>query len=126
MVRQERLGNLIADREHRVERALRFLKNHPDLAPANFAHFGFADLRQIAPFKEHLPFRDERRRHRQQPHDRVARDRFAAARFAHQRNAFTLLDVERNPVDRARNAGIGLEMRMKILNLKQAHDGLRH
>ncbi len=110
MVRQIRLGNLLANREYRIQRALRFLKDHPDLPSAHRTHLRIAQPRQIAPLKEHLPLRNERRRHRQQAHDRITGDGLAAPRFAHERHALALFDIKRNPIHRPSHAGIGLEM----------------
>ena len=43
----QRLANLLADGEHRVERAHRFLKHHADTRAAAFAHGRFRQAQQI-------------------------------------------------------------------------------
>ena len=51
-MRPHRLGDLIADGKHRIERAHRLLKDHADAAAADLAHAGFAERHQIAPLEQ--------------------------------------------------------------------------
>ena len=44
----QRFGNLIADREDRIERRHRLLKDEADLGAADGAHVALAELEQIA------------------------------------------------------------------------------
>ena len=78
----QRLGDLLADGEHRIERAHRLLEDHADLPAAHLAHLARADRQQIAALEAHLAD-DPALRARQQAQDRQAGDGLAAARFAH-------------------------------------------
>ena len=47
LMQPQRLGDLVADRQHRIERGHRLLKDHRDLVAANVPHLGFFELHQI-------------------------------------------------------------------------------
>ena len=49
LVQGQRLGDLPADRQHRVQRGHRLLEDHRDLVAAHLAHLGFAEVEQVAP-----------------------------------------------------------------------------
>ena len=57
-VQQQRLANLEADGQYRIQRRHRILKNHRDIAPAYGAHGIFTDRQQIAAFKQNAPVRN--------------------------------------------------------------------
>ena len=57
-MQQQRLANLEADGQHRIQRRHRILKNHRDIAPAYGAHGIFTDRQQIAAFKQNAPVRN--------------------------------------------------------------------
>ena len=80
-VHGERLGNLIADAHHRVERRHRLLEDERDARAPHLAHLGLAQGQQVAPLEEHRAAGDAARR-LQQPQDRERGHRLAAARFA--------------------------------------------
>ncbi len=48
-VQPHRLGDLFADRQHRVERGHRILEDHRDLIAANLAHLALALVGQVLP-----------------------------------------------------------------------------
>ena len=50
----EGLGDLPADRQHRVQRGHRLLKDHADVAAAHLAHLLVGKLQQVAPAKQDL------------------------------------------------------------------------
>ena len=54
-VDDERLRNLVADREHRVQGGHRLLKNEPDLGAANRLHLAFGQRQQIASVQQNPP-----------------------------------------------------------------------
>jgi hypothetical protein len=57
-VDEKRLGNLIADAHHRIERGHRLLKNQRDARATHFAHFAFGQGEKIAALEHHAAARD--------------------------------------------------------------------
>jgi hypothetical protein len=53
---EQRLHDLLADREDRVERGHRLLEDHRDVAAADLAHLLGGELEQVATFEQHPPF----------------------------------------------------------------------
>ena len=80
-MRAHRLGDLMADGEHRIECAHRLLKDHADAAAAHPAHVGLAELHQVATLEQNLAGAPAAAP-RQQPEDRQRGERFAAAALA--------------------------------------------
>jgi hypothetical protein len=67
VVRLDRLDQLVADREHRVQRRLRVLKDHRDATPADVPHLALRLLEQVlAPETDHATD-DPRHRSRLEP-----------------------------------------------------------
>ena len=58
----QRLLDLVADREHRVQRGLRVLQDHRDAAPAHPAHVALALRHEVLAFEEDLALHDAARR----------------------------------------------------------------
>src|SRR5579883_1574590 len=86
-----RLGELEADRQHRVERGHRVLEDHRDFVAADVPHLAFGerdeiDAPAIAGIEENFAVGDPSRWIRHQPHDREGGHGFAAAAFAHDAN----------------------------------------
>src|ERR1700759_4606883 len=75
------LGDLLADREHRIERAHRLLEDHADAPAADPAHLARADLQEIAAVEQDLAGHAALGP-RQEAQDGEAGDGLAAARFA--------------------------------------------
>jgi serine kinase of HPr protein (carbohydrate metabolism regulator) len=50
----DRLGDLAADRQDRVQRGHRLLENHADLAAAHLPHLFFRQAHQVAAGEQHL------------------------------------------------------------------------
>ena len=71
-VDQQRLHDLEADGEHRVERRHRLLEDHRDVAPANLAHLVVGELQQVAALEEDAAADDAPGGLREEPHDRRA------------------------------------------------------
>ena len=86
-MRAHRLGDLMADGEHRIECAHRLLKDHADAAAAHLAHVGLAELHQVATLEQNLAG-PPAAAPRQQPQDRQCGDRFAATALAHDAEGF--------------------------------------
>ena len=86
LVRAELLGDLPADRVHRVQRRHRVLEDHRDLAAADRAHLASARAAAGRARVEDLA-RDDRVRVADQPHHGHHRDGLAGARLADDRRA---------------------------------------
>src|SRR5260370_953574 len=82
LVQRQRLADLPADRQYRVERGHRLLKDHRDVVAAHVAHFSFAELAQVAPGEADHPRDDAPGRRRDEAQDRQRGDALAAARLA--------------------------------------------
>jgi hypothetical protein len=98
------LGELPSDGEHRVERGHRLLEDHRDVPAAHGAHFFLGELEEIASLVEDLPALDAAGRLGDEAHYAEGRHRLAATRLSDQRHGLALLDVPRDPVDRAHRA----------------------
>src|SRR5688572_31827510 len=95
----QRLRNLIADGENRVERSHRLLKNERDLGAANLTHVALRQRQQVPVLESNAAARYASRR-LDQAHYRKRGDRFAAARFADEPQGFTGSNLEADIVDR--------------------------
>ena len=104
----QRLGDLVADGKHRIERAHRLLKDHRDAAAADRAHRAGAARGEIDAV-EHDRAVEAGEIVRQQPQDRKAGDGLAAAAFADDADAFARRDVEIDLARRLPDALRGLE-----------------
>ena len=118
LVLDERLGNLIAAGEHRVERRHGLLENHGDLVAANLAHLLARELEEVFPLEQHLS-RDLRRRDVQKPHNGERGHALAAAGFSHDAHTFALTHREAHVVDRTEHAVIGMESDGQAVDVEQ-------
>ena len=98
----ERLLDLAADREDRVQGRHRLLEDQRDSRAANLLHRSFVELHQVAPVEPHRSAGDATRTI-DQPKDRQRRHRLAAAGFTDQAERLPLVDVEAH-VDHRRRA----------------------
>ena len=80
-VQDQRLGDLLADGHHRIERRHRLLEDHRDLVAAHAAHLFFADLQEVAAAELDRARDDAARRIGDEPHQRQRRHALAAARI---------------------------------------------
>ncbi len=118
-VDEQRLHDLLADREHRVERGHRLLEDHRDVAAADRAHLVGGQFEQVAAFEQHAPLGHAAGGFRQQAHDGERRYRLAAAGFADDGDHFAALDRVGNAVDRVHDAARGVELDVQILHRQQ-------
>src|SRR5215475_9599603 len=58
LVQAHGLSDLIANREHRIERGHRFLENHGNIVATDTTHLRWGEGQQIRPFKKNLPVND--------------------------------------------------------------------
>ncbi len=93
-MQHQHFRDLLANRENRVERGHRLLKNHGDLVAPNGAHRLGGKPGEIAPLVEDAPRADRNRRIGQQPQDREGRDAFATAGFADKAQHLSHADLE--------------------------------
>ena len=110
----ERLGDLPLDRQHRVQRRHRLLKDHADLAAADLAHLLLGQLQQVAAVEPDFAPGDPSRRVRDQPQHRHRGDRFAGPAFADHRHGLAGIHRIRDAVDRAYDTGAGAKLGMKV------------
>src|SRR6266404_7645139 len=118
MVQFDRLADLVANREDRIERRHRLLKNHRDLVAAYLAHRFVVELQEIPPAIDNFTADDFSRRRLDETHDRQRGHALAATRFADQAESFALADLETYAVDGAHFALRRKKRRLKIFNLE--------
>ena len=116
-----RFGNLFADRQDRIERRHRVLKDHRDLAAANLAHLRSGFLEQVFAFEEYLALRIDPAGPLDEAHDRKRVDRLARSRFADDAQRRTGIERIREAVDGGDQAVLGVERRPEVLDLEQRH-----
>ena len=92
------ISDLPADGQRRVERALRILEHHGDVAAANGAHAGLVDAKQILPVEHHAPAGGARRR-AEQAHHRKHAQALAGAGFADDADSLSCRDGEIDAAD---------------------------
>ena len=82
IVRRDRLGDLVTDREHGIERRHRILEDHRNLPTADLLQLLLRHGQEIATLVERLSAHDPPRRHRDQPEHRHDRDALSRTRLA--------------------------------------------
>ena len=97
-MRADRLYDLRADPVDRIERVHRALGDERDPAPADLSHFVDAQGEEVAPRKRILPAAFGVIR--QDTQDRACDRRLAAAGFADDADRLSVIDGERNAVQR--------------------------
>ena len=116
---EQRLHDLLPDRQDRIERGHRLLEDHGDVAPAHRAHVVVGELEQVATLEQDAAGGDAGRVPGQQPHDGERGHRLAAAGFADDGHDLAAVDVVGDAVDRAHRAARGLEADVQVLHLEQ-------
>src|SRR5260221_1695808 len=112
----QRLGDLEADGEHRVERGHRLLEDHRDAVAADLAHLLLVEPDEIAPGEADMPGGDPPARRRHQPHDGEGGDALAAAGFADDRQRLVALHGEADVAHRRVPEAAGAKRRHEILD----------
>ena len=103
-VHPDRLGDLIADGEERVQRRHRVLQDHRDPLAADSSHLRLGLLHEVDAL-EHDLARDDLGRRRQHPEQRERQGRLARARLTHDAERLALIERQGDVVHRARHAG---------------------
>jgi hypothetical protein len=93
----DRLDELVADGEHRVQRAHRLLEHHADVAAADRAQLGRGHRVQVAPGQLRAP--GHLRRGREQAEQGHRGDRLAGAGLPDHRDDFARVDLVTDPAD---------------------------
>src|SRR3954470_12156952 len=89
-----RLTDLIAEREHGIERRHRLLKDHRDLIAANRAHLAHIEIQEILTLVENLAAHNLPGRARDEPHDGKAGHALPAAGLTHNAKSLAWMNVE--------------------------------
>ena len=114
------------DREHRVERGHRLLKDHADLFAADRPHLpARAGRPGPCPRSAIRPDSISRGR-RQQPHDRQRRDALARPALADDPQRPPLLDAKRHVIHRLHDAVVGVEVGAEIIDFKHGVGMIDH
>src|SRR5262249_53032736 len=119
LVQPDRLGDLLADGEHGIQRGHRLLEDHRDLFAADLAHLRRREIEQVAPVVEDLALHDAAWRLGDQPHHAERRDRLARAGFADDAERLALVDEEVDPADGAHPALVGEEVRLEPFDFEE-------
>src|SRR6185437_511364 len=117
----DRLGELVADREDRVERGHRLLEDHADAGAAQPPHRALVERQKILAGEAYAAGGDARRRLGQKPHDRQGGDALAAAALADDAEHLALGDLEADVVDGGDLAASAGEDGSQVLHREQAH-----
>jgi hypothetical protein len=121
-VKPQRLADLAANGQHRVEAGHGLLEDHADVLAADVAHLGIGQGQQIAALKADLS-RDLSRGLRHETQDRHRRDGFAASALAHDGDGLSGIDVEGQALHGAHDPIERAEMRLQTIDLEQRHAG---
>jgi hypothetical protein len=118
-VERQRLRDLIAHGQRRVERGHRVLQDHRDARPAQFAHLRAALREQILALEQDLPPDDAPARLRHQPQDRQTRHRLPRPRLPDDPERLPATHGEARPVDRLHHPAPSVKMRAQLPHLEQ-------
>ena len=122
LMQPQRLADLAADRQHRVEARHRLLEDHRDVVAADVAHLAARTVAAGRVPSKRMRAGDLARRLGDQPQDRHRGDRLAAAGFADDGQRLAGVDVEGDAVDRADRRRPGVrEMGLEVLDFEQRH-----
>ena len=116
---QNALDDLLADRQHRVERGHRLLKDHRDAIAAKLAQGRRRKLHKIDAVEQDLAAGDSPGRARHQAHDRQRRHTLATTGLADDAQRSSRIDRKADSVDRRELAALDLKERLERANLEQ-------
>src|SRR5512145_3136354 len=106
----ERLGDLATDREHRVERGHRILKDHSDAVTSHMANLLIVTIEQVLTIEQHLATNDPPWWGWNKPHHRERGHTFARSALADDPQCLTPIEVERHIIDGLDNPILCLEL----------------
>src|SRR6185436_15802716 len=96
----DRLGNLSANGQYRIERSHRVLENDADLRPTNFLELRLTHFEQILPVEQGRSRDNLAGWGWHQAQDRKHCDAFSTTAFADQPKGLAVRDAERHAIDR--------------------------
>ena len=120
LMHPQRLADLAADRQHRVEARHRLLEDHRNVVATNGAHLAFGELQQILALEADRT-RDLARGLGDEPHQGHRRDRLAAAGFTDDGQRLAFVDVKGDAIDGPVDTLGGPEMGLQIMDFEQCH-----
>src|ERR1700694_1113072 len=94
-----RLGDLVSDPHHRIERGHRLLENHRNAISPDLPHPVLVEIEKIGSFELNRAADDPAGGVGDEAHDRQRGHALAATGFAHDRQRLATADVERDVVD---------------------------
>ena len=115
----DRLADLVADGQRRVQAGQRVLEDEADLLAAQLAHVLGAELEEVDPVEHDRAGDDLARRIGDEARDRQRRHALAAARLADQPERLAVADVEADVVDRLDDAVRREEVGRQAADLEQ-------
>src|SRR3546814_19770952 len=121
----EHLGDLLANRVHRVERGHRLLEDDADLLAPDLPHLLRAERHQVAAVPEDLPLDDPARRHGDPLEHGHRGHGLAAAGLHPYPDALAVVDGTVTAVHRTANPGLGRSMRLQSPVFKPGSPGWR-
>jgi hypothetical protein len=114
VVRENRLGELVADREHGIERRHRVLEDHRRVTASDRAQLLLRHLQEVATFEEGFPRDDAPRRLRDQAEHRHHGDALARARLPDDPEGLAGEEVVGDTGNGVNNAVLGVELHRQI------------
>ncbi len=117
-VQAQRLGDLLADRHHRVERAHRVLEDHRDSAPEMLAHLLVVETHQLAS-RRSARGRSGRRSPSATGSSPSERRSSCRSRIRRRRRASSLAQRQRHPVDGTHPAPGRQEVCLEVSDVEQ-------
>ncbi len=116
-------GELLADGEKRIERGHRVLKDHGDAVAADVGELALRKRKQIAAFENGMAADNLSRGLRNEAENCQAGDAFAGTAFADDAERFAGLNIQRNAVDGADDAVVGVKFDAEVVDFEQSHGG---
>ena len=121
VVGPDRLAELIADLQHRVQARHRVLEDHRHVPAADLPQLLLGQLDQVAALEDRLAAPHAARRLRDEAEQRHRADALPRARLAHDPKRLAGIDVVRDPVDGLDDAVVRDEVDRQVANRE---DGL--
>src|SRR5262249_28731351 len=118
VVRLDGLDQLVADREHRIQRRLRVLQDHRDATTTDAPHLALCLVEQVLALQTDYALDDPRHRSRLKPQQGQRRHRLATAGLAHDAECLALADREAHAVDGPHPAPPRKAVGVEVLDLE--------
>ncbi len=118
VVRLDRLRELVADLQHRVERGHRILEDDRHVVAAHAAQLLLRQLQEVAALEDRLAARDLAGRYRDEPEDRHRANALAGSRLADDAEGLSRIDVVGDAIHRPDDSVVGRELDREIADRK--------